>query len=132
MSHIFSPARCHSHLSALGWALLTLMLFQGAVLGLVLCFEDNGAIAVEIPHQRASHTALPSHAPCLDRPLLHAGRLETSAFPDLSNQATVSIPLALPTATLPLLYTASRLTVSFLAHRFAFPPPQLHTTILLI
>ena len=130
MFRIFPPHKRRFTRSVLGWVTLALLLLQGPLLGLVLCFEDNGHIAVETPHQRSTHTTLPSHAPCLDRPLLSAGRIESLSL--VSSDASAYMLLAIPAARPPLLCTHRMLTANFFALLSYTPPPLQHTTILLI
>jgi hypothetical protein len=54
----------------LGWLFVYLLLVQGALPSLVLCFGSGGHIAVEIPHSPVSHPTSQSQAPCLDIVLL--------------------------------------------------------------
>jgi hypothetical protein len=54
----------------LGWLLVYLLLVQGALPTLVLCFGSSGHIAVEIPHSPVSHPESQSQGPCLDVLLL--------------------------------------------------------------
>jgi hypothetical protein len=56
--------------SPLGWLLVYLLLVQGAMPTLVLCFGSSGHIAVEIPHSPISHPTSQSQGPCLDVLLL--------------------------------------------------------------
>jgi hypothetical protein len=58
--------------SPLGWLLVYLLLVQGAMPTLVLCFGSSGHIAVEIPHSPISHPTSQSQGPCLDVLLLMA------------------------------------------------------------
>lgn len=118
--------------STLSCTVMVLVLLQGPLLGLVMCFEDNGQIAVETPHERASQTTLPSHAPCLDRPLLSAGRLESSSVSQIHSPATMCTSLAAPSACPPLLDAHRLVTVSLLAYLASSPPLPSRTTILLI
>jgi hypothetical protein len=50
----------------LGWLLVYLLLVQGALPSLVLCFGGTGHIAVERPHSPDNHATSQSQAPCLD------------------------------------------------------------------
>jgi hypothetical protein len=62
-------ARKTYHLSAaLGWLLMYLLLVQGALPTLVLCFGSGGHIAVEMPHSHVNHPESQSQGPCLDVP----------------------------------------------------------------
>jgi hypothetical protein len=54
----------------LGWLLVYLILVQGTLPGLVLCFGSNGHIAVETPHSPVNCPTSQSQDPCLDVPLL--------------------------------------------------------------
>ncbi len=130
MSDLFLPSRSQRNRAALGWGLLILLLLQGPLLRLVLCFEDNGRIVVETPHQRSTHTTLPSHSPCLDQPLLNAGRMESSSLALVSSHASAYILLAFPDMRPPC--NANMLAANFLALLSATPPPLRHTTLLLI
>ena len=50
----------------LGWLFVYLLLVQGTLPSLVLCFGSGGHIAVETPHSPASHPTPQSQGPCLD------------------------------------------------------------------
>jgi hypothetical protein len=54
----------------LGWLFVYLLLAQGTLPGIVLCFGSGGHIAVEIPHSPVSHSTSQSQDPCLDVLLL--------------------------------------------------------------
>jgi hypothetical protein len=56
--------------ASLGWLLMYLLLMQGALPTLVLCFGSGGHIAVEMPHSHVNHPIPQSQDPCLDVPLL--------------------------------------------------------------
>ena len=56
----------------LGWMLIYLLIAQGMLPGLVLCFGDQGHVAVETPHRPFPHPTSQSQEPCLDLPLLKA------------------------------------------------------------
>jgi hypothetical protein len=67
----FLLARKTSRLTAaLGWLLMYLLLVQGALPTLVLCFGSGGHIAVELPHSQVNHPLSQRQEPCLDVPLL--------------------------------------------------------------
>jgi hypothetical protein len=50
----------------LGWLFVYLLLVQGTLPSLVLCFGSGGHIAVETPHSPVSHSTPQSQEPCLD------------------------------------------------------------------
>ena len=50
----------------LAWLLVYLLLVQGALPSLVLCFGGGDHIAVERPHSPDTHASPQSQAPCLD------------------------------------------------------------------
>jgi hypothetical protein len=50
----------------LGWLLVYLILAQGTLPSLVLCFGSNGHIAVETPHSPVNHPTSQAQDPCLD------------------------------------------------------------------
>jgi hypothetical protein len=50
----------------LRWLFVYLLLVQGALPSLVLCFGSGGHIAVETPHSPGSHATPQSQGPCLD------------------------------------------------------------------
>jgi hypothetical protein len=54
----------------LGWLLAYLLLVQGTMPTLVLCFGSSGHIAVETPHSPISHPMSQSQGSCLDVLLL--------------------------------------------------------------
>jgi len=56
--------------ASLGWLLAYLLLVQGALPTLVLCFGSGGHIAVEMPHSHVNHPTPQSQGPCLDVPFL--------------------------------------------------------------
>jgi hypothetical protein len=50
----------------LGWLLVYLILVQGTLPSLVLCFGSNGHIAIETPHSPVNHPTSQTQDPCLD------------------------------------------------------------------
>jgi hypothetical protein len=54
----------------LGGLFVYLLLIQGALPSLVLCFGSGGHMAVEMPHSPVSHPTSQSQGPCLDMVLL--------------------------------------------------------------
>ena len=50
----------------LGWLFVYLLLVQGMLPGLVLCFGSSDHIAVETPHSPVSHPTPQSQGPCVD------------------------------------------------------------------
>ena len=82
-SHIATP---------LGWLLVYLILVQGTLPSLVLCFGSNGHIAVETPHSPVNHPTSQNQDPCLDVPLLSERPKEQTSVmaPGSALQALVS------------------------------------------
>jgi hypothetical protein len=63
----------------LGWLFVYLLLVQGTLPSLVLCFGSGGHIAVETPHSPVSHSTPQSQGPCLDV-FLHVEKPEAHPF----------------------------------------------------
>lgn len=55
--HLATPLR---------WLLVYLILVQGTLPSLVLCFGSNGHIAVETPHSPVNHPTSQTQSPCFD------------------------------------------------------------------
>ena len=95
-------------ITGLVWRLLVVLLvIQGALPGLVMCFGSNGHVAVEPPHRRCPHPTSQSQAPCLDLPFISVSSdarplvvVRSSTLPEL-----VPVPATL-SGSLPLLAPA--------------------------
>jgi hypothetical protein len=102
MTCLFRSKRSHL-IGPLGWLFIVLLLLQGPLPALVLCFGANGHVAVEVPHNRFPHPTSQSQTPCLDLPLISV-RSDVSpqvAFPKQAAQRLVPM-LASLAAPLPL------------------------------
>ena len=81
----------------LGWLLVYLLLVQGALPSLVLCFGGGGHVAVERPHRSDNHASPHSQAPCLDV-LLFMEKPEGQTLITASNPALQAAVAALAIA----------------------------------
>jgi hypothetical protein len=83
----------------LGWLFVYLLLVQGTLPSLVLCFGSGGHIAVETPHSPVSHPTSQNQAPCLDV-LLHVEKPEEQTLVVASGVASHALmPLLVHAAT---------------------------------
>jgi hypothetical protein len=101
MKCLFMRKRSHL-IGPLGWLFTALLILQGPLPALVLCFGANGHVAVEVPHNRFPHPTSQSQAPCLDLPLIsmQSDAPPLIAFPEQAPQRPVPIlaSLAAPLA----------------------------------
>ena len=106
---------------AVGWLLLSLLLIQGSLPGLVLCFGVNGHVAVETPHNVPSYPSSQEEGPCLDFPFISVSsddRLLRSSREHMPQRlgplaGATLVPLVVPMPLFP--------------HSLLFPPTPLTT-----
>ena len=87
----------------LGWLFVVFLVLQGLLPGLVMCFGDNGHVAVETPHSRFPCPVSQSQVPCRDLPLSSVWSADPFLVtaPSLALQGLVPPP-AMAAAPLPL------------------------------
>jgi len=118
----------------LGWLLIYLLVVRGVFPDLVLCFGDQGHVAIETSHRFCPHLTSQDPKPCLDLPLLQASSDEhlLVMVPSPTRQDLVTELVGLY-STLPLFGTV---TAPDALPFFTLPPnasiPSLRTVILLI
>jgi hypothetical protein len=123
------------HVAALlGWMLIYLLVVRGVFPDLVLCFGDQGHVAVEISHRLCPHLTSQNQKPCLDLPLLQAsGDEHLLVMVQSPTRQDLVTELVGVSATLPLFGTVSAPDV---LPFFTLPPnapiPSLRPVILLI
>jgi hypothetical protein len=78
----------------LGWLFVYLLLAQGTLPSLVLCFGSGGHIAVETPHCPISHQTSQSQDPCVDI-LLYMEKPEEQTLMVASGSASYALMPAL-------------------------------------